>query len=116
MNVIEKFPLPAIMEIPIKFPNKEIPIKYKAYSKAWMTAKIFEEMLRAWDVRLGQNGRRVLLCLDNFCAHSSDLQLDNIHLAGLPSTQHDSQFSTNGSRNYREPQVPPQKDSAVSPA
>ena len=77
MSGTEKFPLLAIgkSKRPRAFKNKEILIKYKANSKAWMTAKLFEDTLRAWDGRFGQQGRRVLLCLDNFCAHPTELQL-----------------------------------------
>ena len=51
-EAIEKFPLLAIgnSKGPHAFKNKEIPVKYKANSKAWMTAELFEEMLRAWTV------------------------------------------------------------------
>ena len=54
MSGSEKFPLLVIgnSKRPRSF-KKEIPVTYKANSKAWMTAEIFEEMLRAWDGRLG---------------------------------------------------------------
>ena len=58
MSGTEKFPLLAIgkSKRPRAFKNKEIPIKCRANSKAWMAAKLFEEVLRAWDGRLGQPG------------------------------------------------------------
>ena len=86
MSGIEKFPLLAIgkSKRPRAFKSKEIPITYKANSKAWMTVKVFEEVLHAWDRRLGQQGRRMLLCLDNFCGHPPELQLDNIQLVFFP--------------------------------
>ena len=79
----EKFPLLAIGKSnrPRAFKNKEIPVKYKANRKAWMTAKLFEDLLREWS---GQQGRRVLLCLDNFSGHPPELQLDNIQLLFFP--------------------------------
>ena len=49
-----------------------------------MTAELFEEMLRAWDGRLGQQGRRVLVCLDNFSGNPPKLQLNNIQLVFFP--------------------------------
>ena len=64
--------------------NKEIPVKYKANRKAWMTTKLFKDVLREWNRRLGQQGRRVLLCLDNFSGHPPELQLDNIQLLFFP--------------------------------
>nr|XP_039266303.1 tigger transposable element-derived protein 4-like [Styela clava] len=56
MSGSEKFPLLAIgsSQKPRAFKNKEIPVKYKANSKAWMTVKLFEEVLREWNRRLGQ--------------------------------------------------------------
>ena len=78
----EKFPLPVISNSkrPRAFKNKEIPVEYKANSKAWMTAELFEEMLHVWDGRLGQQERRVLVCLDN----SPELQLNNIQRVFFP--------------------------------
>ena len=114
MSGTEKFPFLAIgkSKRPRSFKNKEIPIKYKANSKAEMTAKLFEEVLRAWDGRLDQQGCKVLLCLDNFCGHPPELQLDNIQLVFFPpNTTANSQ-----TLDQREPQVPLQEDSAVSPA
>lgn len=86
MSGSEKFPLLAIgnSKRPRAFKNKMIPVTYKANSKAWMTAELFEETLRAWDGRLGQQERRVLLCLDNFSGHPPELQLDNIQLVFFP--------------------------------
>ena len=80
-----------------------------------MTAKLFEDVVREWNGRLGQQGRRVLLCLDNFSGHPPELQLDNIQLLFFPPNTN-IQFSTNGSGNHREPQAPLQKYSATSSA
>ena len=86
MSGTEKFPLLAVGKSnrPRAFKNKEIPVKYEANLKAWMTAKLFEDVLRVCDRRLGQQGRRVLLCLDNFSGHPPELQLDNIQLLFFP--------------------------------
>ena len=85
MSGSEKFPLLAIgsSKKSCAFKNKEIPVKYKANSKAWMMVKLFEEVLREWDRQLGQQGRRVLLCLDNFSGHP-EMQLENIQLVFFP--------------------------------
>ena len=86
MSGTEKFLLLAVGKSnrPRAFKNKEIPVKYEANSKAWMTAKLFEDVLQAWDGRLSQQGCRVLLCLDNFSGHPPELQLDNIQLLFFP--------------------------------
>ena len=93
MSGTEKFPFLAVGKSnrPRAFKNKEIPVKYEANSKAWMTAKLFEDVLCTWDGRLGQQGRRVLLCLDNFSGHPPELQLDNIQLLFPPNTTSHSQ-------------------------
>ena len=110
MSGTEKFPLLAVGKSnrPRAFKNKEIPVKYEANSKAWMTAKLFEDVLRAWDGLLGQQGRRVLLCLDNFSGHPSELQLDNIQLLFFPpnTTSHsqpmDQGIIENLKRHYKK--------------
>ena len=86
MSGTKKFPLLAIGKSnrPRAFKNKEIPVKYKANRKAWITAKLFEDVLREWSGRLCLQGRRVLLCLDNFSGHPPELQLDNIQLIFFP--------------------------------
>ena len=110
MSGTEKFPLLAVGKSnrPRAFKNKEIPVKYEANSKAWMTAKLFEDVLRAWNGRLDQQGRRVLLCLDNFSGHPPGLQLDNIQLLFFPpnTTSHsqpmDQGIIENLKRHYRK--------------
>ena len=47
-------------------------------------AKVFEEMLHAWDRQPSQQGCRVLLCFANFCGSPLQFQLDNIQLAFFP--------------------------------
>ncbi|XP_071443985.1 tigger transposable element-derived protein 2-like [Hetaerina americana] len=42
-------------------------------------------MLRTWDGRLGRQGHRVLVCLDNFSGHPPELQLSNIKLVFFPT-------------------------------
>ncbi|XP_071446162.1 tigger transposable element-derived protein 4-like [Hetaerina americana] len=56
----------------------------KANSKTRMTAELFEEILCDWDGRIGQQGRRVVVCLDNFTGHPPELHLDNIQLVLFP--------------------------------
>ena len=86
MSGTKKFPFLAIGKSnrPRAFKNKEIPVKYKANRKAWMTAKLFEDVLREYNGLLDWQGRRVLLCLGNFSGHPPELQLDNIQLLFFP--------------------------------
>ena len=61
-----------------------------------MTAKLFKDTLRAWDGQLGQQGRRVLLCLHNFWGHYRALARQ--HSTGLfpPNTTANSQPTDQG--------------------
>ena len=73
-----------------------------------MMAKLFENTLGAWDGRLGQQGQRVLFCLDNFCGHPIELQLDNIQLVFFPpnttanSQPMDQEIIKNLKRHYKK--------------
>lgn len=86
MSGTEKFPMLVIGKSanPRCFKNKEVPVKYRANSKAWMTGDIFEEVLKTWDRQLGSQGRKVLLFLDNCSAHPSKVKLDNIRMVFFP--------------------------------
>lgn len=86
MSGTEKFPLLVIGKSakPRCFKNKDVPLNYRSNSKAWMTAALFEETLKTWDLKLKQKGRKVLLFLDNCSAHPSDVELNNIQMAFFP--------------------------------
>jgi hypothetical protein len=86
MSGSEKVPLLVIgkSQYPRAFKNAKITIDYRANTKAWMTAAIFEDFLKKWDRRLGS--RKILLFVDNCTAHPH-LQLKNIKLKFfLPNT------------------------------
>ena len=110
MSGTKEFPLLAISKSnrPRAFKNKEIPVKYKTNRKAWMTAKLFEDVLHDWSGRLCQQGRRVPLCLDNFSGHPPKLQLDNIQLLFFPpnmtsnSQPMDQEIIENLKRHYKK--------------
>lgn len=53
-------------------------IQWQSNKKAWMTADIFIEWLRAFDIQM--SGRNVLLLLDNFSAHQSAVDQINSEL------------------------------------
>ncbi|GBN48961.1 Tigger transposable element-derived protein 4, partial [Araneus ventricosus] len=58
--VIGKFLKPRFMK---NF--KSLPHFYDANSKAWMTADIWEKMLRRWDLSFSKQKRKVALIADN---------------------------------------------------
>ena len=63
--------------------QKSFCCEYRANGKAWMTAKLFEEWLNAFDDLT--EGRNVLLLLDNCSAHRNNgLQLENTVLKFFP--------------------------------
>ena len=86
MTGSEKLPLLVIGKSakPRCFKNAKIPVDYKANSKAWMTAAMFETWLKEWDKKLEKDGRKILLYVDNCTAHSPRIQLKCITLKFLP--------------------------------
>ena len=86
MSGTKKFPLLAMgnSKRPRAFKKQGDSHQVQGKLKVWMRAKLFEQVLRAWNGRLGQQGCRVLLCLDNFCGHPPELQLDNVQLFFFP--------------------------------
>ena len=63
----------------------ELPVKWEAQSKAWMTGVIFAKWLNQLDRTMCRQGRKILLFLDNARCHpQEDLQLTNITLKFFP--------------------------------
>lgn len=60
------------------------PVDYRANSKAWMTAEIFSDWVRALDRKFASQGRKILLFVDNCTAHCEVQGLKAIRLAFLP--------------------------------
>lgn len=62
-------------------------LAYRANKRAWMTAELFFEWLRMFNERMGRQGRRVLLLVDNCSAHGRAETLpkmDNVEVLYLP--------------------------------
>ncbi|XP_071439685.1 tigger transposable element-derived protein 4-like [Hetaerina americana] len=76
----QQVPLPLLRQVS----SDDVLNLNKANSKAWMTAELFEDILCAGDGCLGQQGCRVLVCLDYFSGHPPELQLSNIQLVFFP--------------------------------
>jgi transposase len=60
-----------------------LPVQYKSNANAWMTANIFTNWLKDWDLELCRQNRKILLVLDNCSAHPH-VETNNIHLLYLP--------------------------------
>jgi hypothetical protein len=59
-------------------------VRYAHNKKAWMTFYLFGEWLYAFDNRMTNKGRKVLLLLDNVSSHFPDIELHSIRLQYLP--------------------------------
>lgn len=65
--------------------NRNLPVKYVANSRSWMTRVIFGEWVVALDRDMKQQGRNVCLLLDNCSAHHIDnVRLTNVELRYFP--------------------------------
>ncbi|XP_037505595.1 tigger transposable element-derived protein 6-like [Rhipicephalus sanguineus] len=65
--------------------KRQLPVKYTANRKAWMTREIFAKWLCEWDEKLAKANRKVCLVLDNCTAHHTAAALKNIELLFLPA-------------------------------
>lgn len=63
---------------------KSLPATYKANSKAWMTASLYEEWLRELDRHFVSKKRKILLLVDNCTAHVKVTCLKAIRQEFLP--------------------------------
>ncbi|GAA5914404.1 hypothetical protein JCM5296_001706, partial [Sporobolomyces johnsonii] len=79
---------------------------YRFNKKAWMTGELFIEWILRWNTELVQEGRHILLLLDNFAGHPRSIEgLSNITLEFL-GPEHDLAHSTPRSRNHQGLQMP----------
>lgn len=63
---------------------RNLPVRYKANNRSWMTSSLFEDELRRWDQQLQRKSRKILLLVDNCAAHPKLQNLSNIRLEFLP--------------------------------
>ena len=82
----EKLPLLVIGKSakPRALRNKNIPVKYKSSSKAWMNSNIFIEHVRAIDRTMTMSNRKIALIIDNCPAHPVIHDLNSVTLIFLP--------------------------------
>ena len=85
MDGSDKLPLLVIGKSakPRAFKNNKVPVTYLANKNAWMTGAIFEDWLRKLDQKMGLQGRKIALIVDNCSAHPA-IPLRNIELIFLP--------------------------------
>lgn len=86
-NGSEKLPLLFIGKsaTPRWFKNKSEAVQYTSTKKAWMTTTVFQSWLRDLDASMREQGRQILLLVDNASSHSDeDVTLTNIRLEKLP--------------------------------
>ena len=76
---------------------RNLPCRYRAQRKSWMTAELFEEWVRELDRKFSAAKRKIALIIDNCTAHPHVEQLASIELIFLPPEYHFT-YTTNGSR------------------
>jgi hypothetical protein len=59
-------------------------VDWYANKKAWMTCTVFQDWLRKFNQRMKNEGRNVLLMLDNAPCHPKECQLTNVKVVFLP--------------------------------
>lgn len=64
---------------------KKLPLPYDSSANAWMTGTIWERWLRRLDSKMVQQGRHVLLLIDNCSAHVDVAGLKNVKVQFLPA-------------------------------
>ena len=64
--------------------KNNLPVFYRSNKTSWMTNDIFTEWLINADKHFKSESRNVLLFLDNFSGHKSDLNLTNIKIHYFP--------------------------------
>ena len=63
---------------------RNLPWRYRAQRKSWMTAELFEEWVRELDRKFSAAKRKIALIIDNCTAHPHVEQLPSIELIFLP--------------------------------
>ena len=64
--------------------NSNLYCNYRANANAWMTASIFQEWIMQFDTTLRNEGRRIILLVDNATSHKIPPAVTNIHIHYLP--------------------------------
>ncbi|XP_052275560.1 tigger transposable element-derived protein 4-like [Dreissena polymorpha] len=62
----------------------QLPVRFEANRKAWMTNSLMEDWLRTLDREMGSQNRKILLLLDNAPIHPN-IELTNVKLQFFPS-------------------------------
>lgn len=65
--------------------HKSLPIDYYSQHNSWLNTDIFRKIVLKFNNRMKNMNKNVLLFLDNFSAHSVDLNLSNVKLMFFPA-------------------------------
>ncbi|XP_053201820.1 tigger transposable element-derived protein 6-like [Panonychus citri] len=64
----------------------DVNVIYRSQENSWMNTSLFDEWLTNWNQRLINQGKKILLLLDNFSGHKVDFsKFENITFKFLPS-------------------------------
>ena len=65
---------------------ENLPVQWRANSKAWMNTQCFSEWLRNLNLKMKMHKRKILLFMDNVSSHvASDITLSNVTIKFLPA-------------------------------
>lgn len=83
--IIGKAEKPRRLKSVHKMEVRDLPVKYAATAKAWMTTDLWDHILSRWNRRLAKAGRKIVLFADNASCHGGGtLRYSNIRLEFLP--------------------------------
>ena len=57
---------------------------YEANASAWMNTDLFHKWLLGLDERMIKSNKKIILFLDNFSGHNTNISLENIKLEYFP--------------------------------
>ncbi|XP_065653034.1 tigger transposable element-derived protein 4-like [Hydra vulgaris] len=63
---------------------KNIPCRYRAQPKSWMSAELFEEWVKEIDLKFSFQKRKIALIIDNCSVHPNVQKIDWVELIFLP--------------------------------
>ncbi|XP_037952628.1 tigger transposable element-derived protein 6-like [Teleopsis dalmanni] len=66
------------------FKNAHVPLPYYANKKAWMTSKLWKEIVHELDADMKKQKRKILLFIDNTTSHNILEECENIKFSFLP--------------------------------
>lgn len=64
--------------------SSELGLQYESSGKGWMNTRIFKNWISRFNMEMAEEGRRVLLLLDNASSHRTKIKLSHVEIRMLP--------------------------------